>query len=166
MPQLSAVGPYFLHQFPRFVWAFIETIVGFDKQQHLDLATLPMMGRNDIGGTSTKNLLHWVQMVRAGYFQQFDFGSADANMIAYGQSYPPQYNTGTFKTNLAHVKILLFAGGNDALVAPADYSKLLDLLPANVKSKVVADYNHLDYMWSADVNTYINNDVREFLASL
>ncbi len=40
---------------------------------------LPMMDRNDIGGTSTKNLLHWVQMVRAGYFQQFDYGSSEAN---------------------------------------------------------------------------------------
>jgi hypothetical protein len=27
---------------------------------HMDLGMLPMMGRNDVGGTSTKNLLHWV----------------------------------------------------------------------------------------------------------
>lgn len=166
IPQLSALGPVFLHAFPRFVWNIVQTIVGFDKEQHLDLAMLPMMGRNDVGGTSTKNLLHWVQMVRAGYFQQFDFGTSDLNMIAYGQSYPPQYNTANFKTNLAHVNMLLFAGGNDALVVPTDYAKLLNILPANVKSKVVADYNHLDYMWSADVNQYINEDVRQFLSSL
>jgi hypothetical protein len=98
---------------------------------------LPMMGRNDVGGTSTKNLLHGVQMGRSGYFQQFDFGSAAANQVAYNSDYPPQYNTQTFKTNLAHVNILLFAGGNDALVASADYKKLLNLLPGNVKSKVI-----------------------------
>jgi lysosomal acid lipase/cholesteryl ester hydrolase len=160
------VGPAFLHAFPRFVWNIVQTVVGFDKEQHLDLAMLPMMGRNDVGGTSTKNLLHWVQMVRAGYFQQFDFGNATLNQIAYGQNYPPVYNTANFKTNLAHVQMLLFAGGNDALVAPSDYAKLLNLLPGNVKSKVIEDYNHLDYMWSADVNEYVNDDVMSFLKSL
>lgn len=111
-----------------------------------------MMSRNDLGGTSTKNLFHWVQMVRAGYFQQFDFGSYAANQRAYGSNYPPLYDTASFKTTLANVPMILFAGGNDALVASADYAKLLGLLPSSVKSKVVADYNHLDYMWSADVN--------------
>lgn len=62
--------------------------------------------------------------------------------------------------------MLLFAGGNDALVASSDYANLLALLPANVKSKVIPDYNHLDYMWSADVNLYVNDDVRSFLNSL
>lgn len=126
-----------------------------------------MMGRNDVGGTSTKNLLHWVQMVRSGYFQQFDFGSAAANQIAYGQSTPPLYDTSKFHTNLAHVQMLLFAGANDALVNKYDFAKLLNILPqTNVKSKVVDDYNHLDYMWSADVNMYVNDDIRSFLAQL
>jgi pimeloyl-ACP methyl ester carboxylesterase len=62
--------------------------------------------------------------------------------------------------------MLLFAGGNDVLVAPNDYSKLLNLLPGNVKSKVIEDYNHLDYMWAADVNEYVNDDVRAFLKNL
>jgi len=33
-----------------------------------------MMARNDVGGTSTKNLMHWIQMVRTGKFAQFDYG--------------------------------------------------------------------------------------------
>jgi lysosomal acid lipase/cholesteryl ester hydrolase len=131
----------------------------------MDLGMLPMMGRNDVGGTSTKNLLHWVQMVRAGYFQMFDYGT-DGNMIAYNQTYPPQYNTANFATQLAGVKQMHFVGGNDALVQPSDYARLVKLLPANLKSKTIEDYNHLDYMWAADVNQYVNDDVREFLASL
>lgn len=131
----------------------------------MDLGMLPMMGRNDVGGTSSKNLLHWVQMVRSGYFQQFDYG-ADGNMIQYGSQYPPQYGTENFKTLLANVKMLLFVGGNDALVQPSDYSRLLKLLPGNVKSKSIVDYNHLDYMWAGDINSYVNDDVREFLASI
>ena len=62
--------------------------------------------------------------------------------------------------------MLLFAGSNDVLVESADYAKLLRILPANVKSKTVPDYNHLDYMWAQDVNQYVNDDIRDFLRSL
>jgi hypothetical protein len=48
--------------------------------------------------------------------------------------------------------MMLFVGGNDALVQPSDYSRLINLLPSNVKSKSIEDYNHLDYMWAADIN--------------
>ena len=47
---------------------FVQTVVGFDQSYHLDLGMLPMMGRNDVGGTSSKNLMHWTQMMRSGYF--------------------------------------------------------------------------------------------------
>ena len=110
-----------------------------------------MMGANDVGGTSTKNLVHWIQMVRSGYFRQYDYGS-DLNVQVYGQKTPPEYDLSTFKNNLEKVKILLFVGGNDVLVNPNDFKKLLSYLPSDVTTKTIDDYNHLDYMWSADVN--------------
>lgn len=60
LPTISPWAAPFLHLMPRFIWNFIETVVGFDKSYHLDLGSLPMMGRNDVGGTSTKNLMHWM----------------------------------------------------------------------------------------------------------
>lgn len=68
IPAISTYTAPFLHYFPRFVWNFIETVVGFDKTYHIDLGSLPMMGRNDVGGTSTKNLMHWMQNIRSGNF--------------------------------------------------------------------------------------------------
>ena len=62
--------------------------------------------------------------------------------------------------------MLLIAGANDALVQPSDYAKLIDLLPPSAKSKVIADYNHLDYMWAADSNEYVNKDVIDFIKTL
>ena len=45
------------------MWNFLQTACGFDKNLHLDLGMLPMMGQNDVGGsTSTKNMFHWAQM--------------------------------------------------------------------------------------------------------
>lgn len=74
IPVVSTYVAPFLHYFPRFVWNFIETVVGFDKTYHIDLGSLPMMGRNDVGGTSTKNLMHWMQNIRSGNFAQYDLG--------------------------------------------------------------------------------------------
>jgi hypothetical protein len=109
IPAISTYAAPFLHYFPRTVWTFIETVVGFDKQYHIYLGSLPMMGRNDVGGTSTKNLLHWIQNIRSGNFANFDYGR-DGNMIAYGSKVPPNYDIESFKTNLANVNMLLFTG--------------------------------------------------------
>lgn len=83
IPSISTYAAPFLHFFPRTVWTFVETVVGFDQQYHIDLGSLPMMGRNDVGGTSTKNLLHWIQNARSGKFAKFDYGK-QGNLAAYG----------------------------------------------------------------------------------
>lgn len=57
---LPAYGVYGLHYFPRVSLNFICALVGYDREQHIDLSFLPMMARNDIGGTSTKDMLHWI----------------------------------------------------------------------------------------------------------
>lgn len=60
MPNLAPKCVPILHFLPRFVWNIVEGIVGFDKAYHIDMAYMPMMARNDVGGTSTKNLMHWI----------------------------------------------------------------------------------------------------------
>jgi len=42
-----------------------------------------MMIRNDVGGTSTKDTMHWFQNIRSKKFRQFDYGT-DENMARYG----------------------------------------------------------------------------------
>ena len=43
-------------------------------------------------GTSTLNMLHWTQSVRAPAFQMMDLGSSAANFRRYGSFVPPTYN--------------------------------------------------------------------------
>ena len=57
-----------IHYFTRTVNSFICGLVGYDHTLHIDLSYLPMLSRNDVGGTSSKNLLHWIQNVRTGGF--------------------------------------------------------------------------------------------------
>jgi hypothetical protein len=42
-----------------------------------------MMANNDIGGSSSKNILHWSQMVRSGKLANFDYGPY-GNLETYG----------------------------------------------------------------------------------
>jgi len=60
IPTLSTYAIPILHALPRTVWNIVEGIVGYDAAYHIDLAELPMMARNDVGGTSSKNLMHWI----------------------------------------------------------------------------------------------------------
>jgi len=49
-----------------------------------------MMANNDIGGTSSKNMMHWAQMIRSGTVSHFDYGQ-EGNLAMYNQSTPPLY---------------------------------------------------------------------------
>jgi hypothetical protein len=52
--------------FPHVSWTVAECFGGFDNGLHINLSRIPMMANNDIGGSSTKNIMHWAQMIRSG----------------------------------------------------------------------------------------------------
>lgn len=54
-------GKELFHYFPRFSWGLISMLVGFDTDYHIDLGQLPVVIRNDVGGSSAKNIMHWYQ---------------------------------------------------------------------------------------------------------
>ena len=86
------------------------------------------MANNDVGGSSTKNMMHWAQMVRSSRVAQYDYGP-HGNLEVYGALQSPLYQLESLKGRLAEVPILLFSGEKDVLVPPQNLEKLLDLLP-------------------------------------
>ena len=50
-----------IRAFPNTVWTYVETIVGYNDEPHIDLGRLQMMAKCDVGGTSSKNMEHWWQ---------------------------------------------------------------------------------------------------------
>ncbi|KAK6019781.1 hydrolase, alpha/beta domain protein, partial [Ostertagia ostertagi] len=66
-------------------------------------------------GTSSLNMLHWVQMVRTGATARLDRG-AETNIATYGQGSPPTYN---FR-DIPRIPIYLFSGGNDWIAVDED----------------------------------------------
>ena len=57
------VVPFFIevaHYFPRTLWAYLENGFGISYWANIDYSQLPVMARNDIGGTSVTNTMHYV----------------------------------------------------------------------------------------------------------
>ena len=165
LPNIPSIAVPVLHLVPRTTWTIVEGIVGVDQEFHIDLARMPMMARNDVGGTSTKNLLHWIQWIREGKFQQYDYGK-DGNEAQYGSKSPPEYAVDDFPTQLAGVPMMFFAGYNDYFAQDDDFNKVLSHMPSSTQVVRVEDYNHLDYMWAADANGYVNSLAVQFILGL
>jgi len=161
----AGIGTYFCSFMPRTVWNGVQSIVGYDRQPHIDLGQLPMMARNDVGGTSTKNMVHWVQMIRSQNFQKFDYGK-EGNMKAYGQESAPKYDISSFDFRLRNVPCLLFVGDNDVLVEDKDFQQLMQAMPAQTEVVRLNDYHHLDYMWAIDASNLIYDKVHDFVGKL
>ncbi len=131
--------------FPRLVQKIITTITGAIKNQTFDLTRLQVMATNEVGGTSTQNMLHWVQLMCSGRFQMFDYGTEE-NLERYGQPVPPAYDAAKLKE--IKVPVYLFAGKSDNIISAVDFEALVGLLPEGTKHEYVEDYGHLDYIWA------------------
>lgn len=104
---VNAISPYVLRLFPRTTWTFVQGIVGVNDESHMDNQRMPMMAKNDVGGTSCTNMAHWFQIYRTGKFESFDrsnIGGAEAR----------PYPTDNLSKALADAKILLLSGSKDA----------------------------------------------------
>ncbi|KAE9551238.1 hypothetical protein FO519_005549 [Halicephalobus sp. NKZ332] len=90
-------------------------------------------------GTSTKNIIHWAQMVSSKKFRKYDYGSQ--NEEYYGQSSPPEYNISNIK-----IPTSIFYSKNDWLADPEDVQKsIVEKMQTDIlkKSNDMGIYNHL-----------------------
>jgi len=127
-PRITDFGIMQTHLTPHYVWNFVQTIVGFDRKSHIDYDKLPMMSQNDVGGTSSKNMMHWCQYIDSPDPSFFDYGY-DENMRVYNQPTPPLYPVDHLSKTLAKTKMLLIAGERDAMINPTDFYRLTQTLP-------------------------------------
>jgi hypothetical protein len=107
LPNIQTIGAKAIDFIPRTAWTVVEFLVGYDNTLHLDLRQMPMLARNDVGGTSTKNLFHWTEMMRTKRFGPFNDETSTVDS---------DYDLQSLKTNLKDVPLLLFRGKNDFFV--------------------------------------------------
>ena len=104
-------------------------------------------------GTSLQNMLHWAQGALRDDLSYFDYGKKK-NLEIYHQASPPAH-TPPFNLQLP---IALYHGGNDWLVQPDDYERLLKI-PKLVRHKKIDTFEHLDFLWGLQAAKEVYSDI-------
>ncbi|WKY09333.1 hypothetical protein Q1695_002022 [Nippostrongylus brasiliensis] len=122
---------------------FLMAIAGPESSKQ-NASRIPIYISNLPAGTSSRNIEHWMQMVKKGTVSMYDYGTK-GNMKKYGQSTPPEYDF----TKIT-AQTVIYWGDEDWLADPTDITGYL--LPriqgALVQNTMITGYNHLDFTWS------------------
>lgn len=97
-------------------------------------------------GSSFRQILHFVQLVKSKKFQFFDFGS-EKNEEIYGSKTPPEY-----PLKNVNVPTYFYYSKNDILVSPLDIERCAAAMPSSyVKQKYLvplSSFTHMDFGWA------------------
>lgn len=105
-------------------------------------------------GSSTGQLIHYLQEYVSGYFRNYDHGKI-RNKKVYGTKVAPDY----FVQNIhPATPVNFYYSDNDYFSAVEDVHRMADILGDNVKLHRVSytDFNHLDFLWAIDIKDIIN----------
>ncbi|CAG5074853.1 Similar to Lip3: Lipase 3 (Drosophila melanogaster) [Cotesia congregata] len=129
-------------------------VAGFGSDQ-MNKTLLPAIVGHVPAGSSTKQFIHYSQMVKSKKFRQYDHGLIE-NYRRYGRFTPPDYQL--FKVT---APVVLHYCVNDWLSSVKDVEILAQQLP-NVHAKIQvphAPFSHLDYLWGMNANELLYEKV-------
>ncbi|KAJ0182198.1 hypothetical protein K1T71_001567 [Dendrolimus kikuchii] len=131
---------------------------GFDYPQ-MNFTNLPVLFSHFPCGSSTKQIIHYAQLVESHAFRQYDNGKA-GNKIKYGTEEPPSYDVSKIT-----VPVAIFYSDNDWLSNFTDVKTLIDQMPniVEVYNVPFKSFSHLDYLWARDLNELVNNKFLELV---
>ncbi|KAK9066624.1 hypothetical protein SSX86_013948 [Deinandra increscens subsp. villosa] len=133
------------------VGGVVQTLIGYllggDSSNWVGVLGLPHYNMNDMPGVSFGIALHLAQLKRAKRFRMFDYGSASANMRAYGT--PEPLDLGEYY-GLIDVPVDIVAGTKDRVIRPSMVRNHYRLMrDAGVEvSYNEFEYAHLDFTFS------------------
>lgn len=111
--------------------------------------------------SSVKSVLHWLQIIDNKRFQMFDEGGASGSSLVYFSGTSKRTNrVAPFPTQTVSVPCLLIYGKSDMLI---DIDKTLQSLCCPTKVIALDGYEHMDTLWSSDVESKVFEPVLDFL---
>jgi lysosomal acid lipase/cholesteryl ester hydrolase len=122
---------------------------------HQKLAAYPHL----FSFSSTKSVVHWLQIIRNETFQMYDDEVQAPLSITSGAKY---YKVAKYPTRNIKTPIVLVYGGSDSLV---NIKIMLKELPKHTVAKEIPHYEHLDFLWAEDVHKLVIPHVIEALES-
>ncbi|XP_026468933.1 lipase 3-like [Ctenocephalides felis] len=127
---------------------------GYNPSQ-LNATLIPEILNNVPAGASTKQMIHYGQLIVSKKFRQYDYGQL-GNLELYGFPEPPDYDLSKITTPVA-----LYIGPNDNTGTPEDAEILASLLP-NVILNFLGpgpNWSHVDFIWGEDVKELLYDKV-------
>jgi len=118
-------------------YSVLFLVTGPDPEQQ-DKSLLTRQLHHFPSGTSARTIVHTAQLILSGRFQAYDWGDAEPSQVDLSKVTTPH--------------ALYLAQGNDYLVQPKDYTKLIDELPNVVKVEIMNHtlWNHMDFLVGKD----------------
>jgi hypothetical protein len=91
--------------------------------------------------------IHWVQEVRSGLFDWYDYGSEELNKEHYGRKTPPLHDVSRIQ-----VDTVLIYGGKDTLGDSEDVQYLVRNIPTDVliEATCATNFGHGDFLFAED----------------
>ncbi|KAJ9705145.1 hypothetical protein PVL29_003276 [Vitis rotundifolia] len=111
--------------------------------------------------SSSKNLHHLFQMIRAGTFAKYDYGIWK-NLKRYGQVNPPRFDLNSIPKSLP---IWMGYGGSDALADLTDFNHTLTELPSEPELLYLENYGHIDFLLSVNAKEDVYDNMIKFFRS-
>lgn len=120
---------------------------------------MPLISATHPAGSSTSQLIHYLQEYTSGYFRRFDYGK-HKNKKVYGQKEPTNYQT----ENIV-AETYFYYGDNDYFADVSDVLRMaLKIKNLELYYQVpIPQWNHLDFLWAINVAEMINYPVRDHM---
>ncbi|KAI5646275.1 alpha/beta-hydrolase lipase region domain-containing protein [Phthorimaea operculella] len=126
------------------------SIFGFNYDQ-INVTQGPVIAAHYPSTLSTKQLIHYGQLIKSATFRRYDYG-LDKNMDIYGSELPPDYPV----ENISSPVALFYTKKNDWSSIYEDVLILKNKLPNLVDFYEVShpSWAHMDYLWAKDVKKF------------
>ncbi|CAK1547290.1 unnamed protein product [Leptosia nina] len=126
------------------------SVMGGSNIEQTNFEHLSVIYNHFPAGSSVKQYVHYAQLVRSGYFRQYDYKLL--NLQKYGTHAPPSYPVEKITAPIA-----IFYGKGDLLSELVDVKKLTSKLPNFIELYTVEDTNfsHFDFIYARDIGTLV-----------
>ncbi|KAI5632672.1 alpha/beta-hydrolase lipase region domain-containing protein [Phthorimaea operculella] len=131
------------------------------KQGSISSRNLAIAFGHLFAGISTKDLVHFGQLVTSGRFQRYDYGRKK-NMQRYGSPIPPEYDLSKVTSS-----VVLISASNDQLSTPQDVEILVSKLPNLVENYLVPNpyWSHNDQIFGNEAPKLVFAKIVQYLNS-
>ncbi|NWI73569.1 LICH hydrolase, partial [Dryoscopus gambensis] len=136
--------------------SILAAIFGFNWK-NTNMSRFDVYAGHAPAGCSVQNIIHWLQGVHSGALRAFD-GGHTYNSLRYRQVGPPLYDVQDMEVPTA-----IWSAGLDCLADPRDTALLLPQLKNLVHHKVIAHWNHMDFVLGLDATELLYREILDIM---